>query len=70
MLSGATDGQGVETAAFRTAIADGVNRSLRSIATFSAVPAADRPKLLESAAGVEKRLQADVPMQDQAAVAA
>ena len=32
----------------------------------TAIPAADRPKLLEAAGGVEKRLQADVPKQDQA----
>jgi TRAP-type C4-dicarboxylate transport system substrate-binding protein len=37
---------------------------------WNAIPAADRPKLLESAAGVEKRLQADIPKQDQASVAA
>jgi TRAP-type transport system periplasmic protein len=36
---------------------------------WNAVPEADRPKLLESAAGVEKRLQMDIPKQDADAVA-
>jgi len=46
-----------------------VGASIITKKAWSAIPAADRPKLLESAAGVEKRLQADVPKQDQAAVA-
>jgi len=37
---------------------------------WKAIPESDRPKLLEAAAGVEKRLQADVPKQDADAVAA
>jgi len=37
---------------------------------WAAIPEADRPKLLESAAAVEKRLQVDVPKQDADAVAA
>ena len=36
---------------------------------WSAVPEADRPKLLAAAAAVQKRLQDDVPKQDAAAVA-
>ena len=36
---------------------------------WTAIPEADRPKLLESAAGVQKRLQAEVPKQDENAVA-
>jgi TRAP-type C4-dicarboxylate transport system substrate-binding protein len=36
---------------------------------WAAVPEADRPKLMASAEGVEKRLQADVPKQDASAVA-
>src|SRR6266487_3898335 len=36
---------------------------------WNAIPEADRPKLLEAAAGVEKRLQVDVPKQDESAVA-
>jgi TRAP-type C4-dicarboxylate transport system substrate-binding protein len=36
---------------------------------WNTVPEAYRPKLLEAASAVEKRLQADVPKQDQAAVA-
>jgi len=47
-----------------------VGASIITKKAWNAIPAADRPKLLESAAGVEKRLQADVPKQDQAAVAA
>jgi TRAP-type C4-dicarboxylate transport system substrate-binding protein len=35
---------------------------------WNAVPEADRPKLLAAAAGVQKRLQDDVPKQDAAAV--
>ena len=46
-----------------------VGASIITKKAWNAIPAADRPKLLESAAGVEKRLQADVPKQDQAAVA-
>jgi TRAP-type C4-dicarboxylate transport system substrate-binding protein len=38
--------------------------------TWSAIPDADKPKLLEAATGVEKRLQVDVPKQDADAVAA
>jgi TRAP-type transport system periplasmic protein len=45
-----------------------VGASIITKKAWNAIPAADRPKLLESAAGVEKRLQADVPKQDQAAV--
>jgi TRAP-type C4-dicarboxylate transport system substrate-binding protein len=37
--------------------------------TWNSNTAPDRPKLLASAAGVEKRLQAEIPKQDQAAVA-
>jgi len=37
---------------------------------WKSIPEADRQKLLESAAGVEKRLQVDVPKQDADAVAA
>lgn len=37
---------------------------------WAAIPDADKPKLLAAAAGVEKRLQADVPKQDADAVAA
>ena len=37
---------------------------------WNAIPAADRPKLLAAAAEVQKRLQADVPKQDAAAIAA
>jgi TRAP-type transport system periplasmic protein len=37
---------------------------------WNAIPAADRPKLLASAAAVQKRLQDDVPKQDVAAIAA
>jgi TRAP-type C4-dicarboxylate transport system substrate-binding protein len=36
---------------------------------WNAIPAADRPKLLEAAAGVQKRLQDDVPKQDAASIA-
>ena len=36
---------------------------------WNAVPAADRPKLLASAAGVQKRLEADVPRAEAAAIA-
>jgi TRAP-type C4-dicarboxylate transport system substrate-binding protein len=36
---------------------------------WNAIPAADRPKLLASADGVEKRLQADVPKQEASSVA-
>ena len=36
---------------------------------WKGIPAADRPKLLEAAVGVEKRLQIEVPKQDEAAVA-
>ena len=46
-----------------------VGASIITKKAWNAISAADRPKLLESAAGVEKRLQADVPKQDQAAVA-
>ena len=46
-----------------------VGASIITKKTWNAISAGDRPKLLESAAGVEKRLQADVPKQDQAAVA-
>jgi TRAP-type C4-dicarboxylate transport system substrate-binding protein len=38
--------------------------------TWNKIPAADRPKLLAAAAGVQKRLEADVPKQDAAAIAA
>jgi TRAP-type C4-dicarboxylate transport system substrate-binding protein len=46
-----------------------VGASIITKKAWNTIPAADRPKLLESAAGVEKRLQVDVPKQDQAAVA-
>jgi TRAP-type C4-dicarboxylate transport system substrate-binding protein len=36
---------------------------------WAAIPDADRPKLIASSLGVEKRLQADVPKQDASAVA-
>jgi len=35
---------------------------------WNAIPEADRPKLLDAAAGVQARLQADVPKQDAAAI--
>jgi TRAP-type C4-dicarboxylate transport system substrate-binding protein len=38
--------------------------------TWNAIPAADRPKLLDSAAAAQKRLQEEVPRQDTAAIAA
>jgi TRAP-type C4-dicarboxylate transport system substrate-binding protein len=38
--------------------------------TWNKIPAADRPKLLAAAAGVQKRLEGDVPKQDAAAIAA
>ena len=37
--------------------------------TWNEIPAADRPKLLESAAGVQKRLEENVPKQEAAAIA-
>ena len=37
---------------------------------WNAIPEGDRPKLLEAAAGVEKRLQVEVPKQDADAVSA
>ena len=46
-----------------------VGASIITKKAWNSIPSGDRPKLLESAAGVEKRLQADVPKQDQAAVA-
>lgn len=46
-----------------------VGASIITKKAWNAIPAGDRPKLLASAAGVEKRLQAEVPKQDQAAVA-
>jgi TRAP-type C4-dicarboxylate transport system substrate-binding protein len=46
-----------------------VGASIITKKAWNAIPAGDRPKLLASAAGVEKRLQAEVPRQDQAAVA-
>src|SRR5438067_13477367 len=46
-----------------------VGASIITKKTWNAIPAGDRPKLLQSAAAVEKRLQVDVPNQDQAAVA-
>jgi TRAP-type transport system periplasmic protein len=46
-----------------------VGASVITKRTWNSIPAADRPKLLASAAGVEKRLQAEIPKQDQAAVA-
>lgn len=46
-----------------------IGASIITRKAWAAIPAGDRPRLLESAAGVEKRLQADVPKQDQAAVA-
>ena len=38
--------------------------------TWNSIPAADRPKLLASAAAAQKRLQEEVPRQDAAAIAA
>jgi TRAP-type C4-dicarboxylate transport system substrate-binding protein len=46
-----------------------VGASVITRKAWNGIPAADRPQLLASAAGVEKRLQAEVPKQDQAAVA-
>jgi TRAP-type C4-dicarboxylate transport system substrate-binding protein len=46
-----------------------VGASIITKKAWNTIPAGDRPKLLASAAGVEKRLQIDVPKQDQAAVA-
>ena len=46
-----------------------VGASVITKKTWNSIPAADRPKLLASAAAVEKRLQAEIPKQDQAAVA-
>jgi TRAP-type C4-dicarboxylate transport system substrate-binding protein len=46
-----------------------IGASIITKKTWNAIAAADRPKLLASAAAVEQRLQADVPKQDQAAVA-
>jgi len=46
-----------------------VGASVITKKTWNSIPAADRPKLLASAAGVEKRLQVEIPKQDQAAVA-
>ncbi len=46
-----------------------IGASIVTKKAWAAIPAADRPRLLEAASGVEKRLQADVPKQDQAAVA-
>ncbi|HTL29624.1 MAG TPA: TRAP transporter substrate-binding protein DctP [Tepidisphaeraceae bacterium] len=50
-------------------VAPVVGASIITKKAWNAISGADRPKLLESAAGVEKRLQIDVPKQDQAAVA-
>ena len=46
-----------------------VGASIITKKAWNTIPPGDRPKLLASAAGVEKRLQIDVPKQDQAAVA-
>jgi TRAP-type transport system periplasmic protein len=46
-----------------------VGASIITKKAWNSIGAGDRPKLLASAAGVEKRLQIDVPKQDQAAVA-
>jgi TRAP-type C4-dicarboxylate transport system substrate-binding protein len=46
-----------------------VGASIITKKAWNTIPAGDRPRLLASAAGVEKRLQIDVPKQDQAAVA-
>jgi TRAP-type transport system periplasmic protein len=46
-----------------------VGASVISQKAWNAIPAADKPKLLEAAAGVEKRLRADVPKLDENAVA-
>ena len=46
-----------------------VGASVMSQKAWNAIPAADKPKLLEAAAGVEKRLRADVPKLDENAVA-
>jgi TRAP-type C4-dicarboxylate transport system substrate-binding protein len=46
-----------------------VGASVITSKAWKSIPEADRPKLLESAAGVEKRLEVDVPKQDADAVA-
>jgi TRAP-type C4-dicarboxylate transport system substrate-binding protein len=46
-----------------------VGASVITRKAWNGIPAADRPKLLEAAGTVEKRLQADVPKQEDAAVA-
>jgi len=46
-----------------------VGASVISQKAWNAIPAADKPKLLEAAAGVEQRLRADVPKLDENAVA-
>jgi TRAP-type C4-dicarboxylate transport system substrate-binding protein len=46
-----------------------VGASVMTKKAWNSIPAADRPALLASAGGVEKRLQTEVPKQDQAAVA-
>jgi TRAP-type C4-dicarboxylate transport system substrate-binding protein len=45
-----------------------IGASIITKKAWNTIPAGDRAQLLASAAGVEKRLQADVPKQDQAAV--
>jgi TRAP-type C4-dicarboxylate transport system substrate-binding protein len=46
-----------------------VGASVVTVKTWKAIPDADKPKLLEAAAGVEKRLRTDVPKLDENAVA-
>lgn len=47
-----------------------IGANIISKKAWSAIPEADKPKLLDAATAVEKRLQADVPKQDADAVAA
>jgi TRAP-type C4-dicarboxylate transport system substrate-binding protein len=46
-----------------------IGANVITLKAWNAIPESDRPKLLEAAAGVEKRLQIDVPKQDVEAVA-
>src|SRR5882762_8681593 len=46
-----------------------IGASVITAKAWKGIPAADRPKLLDAAVGVEKRLQVEVPKQDEAAVA-
>jgi TRAP-type C4-dicarboxylate transport system substrate-binding protein len=45
-----------------------IGATIVSRKTWNAIPAADRPKLLDSAAAAQKRLQDEVPRQDAAAI--